>query len=97
MEPSTTTVSNARTELVCAWICAICLVCTAIGFFAISGFVPPPHADLSAQQIAAFYADNAGRIRVGVVITFLSWTGWGTLVAALSSQLWRIPGRPIAW
>lgn len=96
MEPGTSTVSNARAELVCAWVCAVCLVFTAIGFFAISGFVPPPRADLSASGIAGFYADNAGRIRAGIVVTFLSWTGWGTLVAAISSQMLRIPGRPVA-
>jgi hypothetical protein len=91
-----TTAPNARAELVCAWVCAICLAFTAVGFFVVSGFVPPPRADLSATEIARFYADNAGRIRAGIVITFLSWTGWGTLVAGLSSQMLRIPGRPIA-
>jgi hypothetical protein len=69
---------------------------TAIGFFVISGYVPPPRADASAEEIARFYADNVGRIRAGIVITFLSWAGWGTLVAGLSSQMLRIPGRPVA-
>ena len=91
-----TTRANARAELVFAWVCAICLAFTALGFFVVSGYVPPPHADLTAQQLAAFYADNSGRIKAGVVITFLSWTGWGTLVAGLTSQMARIPGRPIA-
>jgi hypothetical protein len=86
---------TARNELVCAWIAAISLAFTAIGFFGISGYVPPPHADATAEQIGRFYAENAEQIRVGMVITFLSWTGWGVLVAALSSQMSRIEGRTV--
>jgi hypothetical protein len=93
---ATTSRANARAELALAWSCAICLVFTALGFFVVSGYVPPPRADLSAAEIAAFYRDNAGRVRAGVVITFLSWAGWGALVAGLTAQMLRLPGRPVA-
>ncbi len=92
-DTSTSSRMTARNELACAWIAAICLGFTAIGFFAISGYVPPPGANETPAQIAQFYADNQSRIQVGLVLTFLSWTGWGILVAALSSQMARIEGR----
>lgn len=89
------TARAARNELACAWVAAICLGLTAIGFFGISGYVPPPHANWTADHLAHFYAEHAHRIRAGLVITFLSWTGWGFLVAALSSQMSRIEGRTL--
>lgn len=86
---------TARNELACAWVAAICLAFTAIGFFGISGYVPPPDADSTAEAIGAFYAENAEQIRLGMVVTFLSWSGWGVLVAAVSSQMARIEGRTV--
>lgn len=87
--------NTARNELACAWITAIALAFTAIGFFGISGYVPPPDADSTAEEIGRFYAENAEQIRAGMVITFISWVGWGTLVAAVASQMARIEGRTV--
>jgi hypothetical protein len=87
---------NTRSQLVCVWTTIVCLAMTAIGFFLVSGYVPPKPADASAETIARFYAEHTDRIRVGVMITFLSWAGWGTLVAAISTQMARIEGdRPV--
>jgi hypothetical protein len=45
-------------------------------FFAASAFlchmIPPPHADQSAQEIAAFYQEHAADIRVGALVA--GWT-----------------------
>lgn len=87
---------NTRSQLVCVWTTIVCLALTAVGFFLISGYVPPKPADASAETIARFYADHTDRIRIGVMITFLSWAGWGTLVAAISTQMARIETeRPV--
>lgn len=87
---------STSTTVACAWITAVSLVLTGIAFFVVSGYVPPPHADASAQEIANFYADNTGRIRAGILLLFVSWAGWGTLVAGLATQMARIEGsRPI--
>lgn len=83
----------ARNELVCAWVTVVSLLFTAIGFFIVSGYVPPRGANESADAIARFYSENHDRIRAGIVITFLSWVGWGTMVAGLSSQMSRIESR----
>ena len=67
-----TTRANARAELVLAWVCAICLAFTAIGFFVVSGYVPPPHADLSAPQLAGMLKSlKAPELASGQVDAFL--------------------------
>lgn len=87
---------SASTQVACAWITMASLGLTAIGFFIVSGYVPPPHADASATEISQFYVDNTDRIRAGIFLTFVSWAGWATLVAGLATQMSRIEGvRPI--
>jgi hypothetical protein len=81
---------------VCAWTAALSVVLAGVGFFLVTGYVPPLHADATAQDIARFYAEHADRIRIGVMLTFVAWAGWGTLVAGISTQMARIErDRPI--
>lgn len=87
---------SSATTVACAWVTAATLGLTAVAFFVVTGFVPPPQADASAAEIAGFYADNADRLRAGLLLLFISWAGWGTLVAALGAQMGRIEGgRPV--
>jgi hypothetical protein len=65
----------------------------AIGFFLVTGYVPPPRSNESARQIAHFYVTHRTRLRIGLLITFLAWGGWGPLVAVIAMQMWRIEGR----
>jgi hypothetical protein len=56
-----------------------------IGFMLFGGFVPPPGAHLSAQEISAFYQDNTLAIRTGMVFCIISTTlivPWGIGIAA---------------
>jgi predicted negative regulator of RcsB-dependent stress response len=48
-----------------------------VGFWPIAGYLPPPPASGTADQIAAFYRDNAASIRLGVVLTFAGCAAWG--------------------
>jgi hypothetical protein len=87
---------NVRSQLVCAWSALISLVLLFVGFFLVTGYVPPPHASDSAQQISRFYLEHTSRLRIGLLITLVAWAGWGPLVAALSVQIARIEGpRPV--
>lgn len=88
---------NQRSQLICAWTAGISVVFLAIGFFLVTGYVPPPHANESARQIAHFYASHHTRLQVGLVITLLAWSGYGPLVAVISTQMLRIEGnqRPV--
>lgn len=84
---------TARNELACAWVTAISLLFTILGFAVLAGYVPPPHANDTAAEIARFYADDSTRIRLGLVVLFMSWTGWAALIAGLASQCNRVEGR----
>jgi len=68
----------------------VCLGLAGVGFFVVSGYVPPPHASLSAQELADFYASHHDRIRIGMLITLVAWLGWATLVAVITAQMSRI-------
>ncbi len=87
---------SSATTVACVWTTLASLGLTAIAFFVVTGYIPPPAADATATEIAAFYADNTDRLRVGLLLLFISWAGWGTLVAALATQMSRIEGgRPV--
>jgi len=87
---------NTKSQLACAWASAAGVVLLLIGFFIVTGYVPPPKAHASAQTIADFYRDNTDRLRIGILLTFIAWGGWGALVAVLTTQLARIEGkRPV--
>ncbi|MBA3741880.1 hypothetical protein [Sporichthya sp.] len=86
---------SSRTQVVCAWTSIVCILLSGLAFV-IADFIPPPKADASAQDIADFYANHTGRIRAGLLLMFISWAGWGTLVACIATQMQRIEGvRPI--
>lgn len=84
---------NQRSQLACCWITGISVVFLGIGFFLITGYVPPPHASDTARQLAHFYVTHRTRLRIGLVITLVSWAGYGTLTAVISIQMLRIEGR----
>jgi hypothetical protein len=87
---------NTRSQLACAWASAIGVGLMAVGFIVVAGYSSPPHANASAQVIADFYRDNTDRVRVGLLLTFIAWAGWGALVAVLTTQLARVEGkRPV--
>jgi MFS family permease len=88
---------NQRSQLACAWATGISVVFLAIGFFLVSGYIPPPHADDTAKQLAHFYVSHRTRLRIGLVITLLAWSGYGPLTALISVQMLRIEGgkRPV--
>lgn len=84
---------NTRSQLACAWASAIGVGVLVVGWFIVTGYIPPPHADASAQTIADFYRDNSDRLRAGLLLTFVAWAGWGALIAVLTIQLARVEGR----
>ena len=93
--PSRSLRLSSQTQVVCAWITFVCILLSGLAFV-VADFIPPPRADASAQDIANFYADHTGRIRAGLLLMFISWAGWGTLVACIATQMQRIEGgRPI--
>lgn len=90
---------SVRTQRWCVWCGPIFVALFAIGFWAVARFVPPPSPDLSAEQIAARYADNRNQIRAGLQIAVGASALFFPFVAAMSVQIKRIEGResPLAY
>jgi len=59
--------ANIKTQLVALWAAPVFLLIYVIAFFAFRGFTPPLSPDLTAEQVAAFYAENTAAIRFSMV------------------------------
>ncbi|MGO8908546.1 MAG: hypothetical protein ACLQDM_04340, partial [Bradyrhizobium sp.] len=59
--------ANIKTQLISLWIALIFSVILLIAFVAFPGFFPPMSPNLSADQVASFYRDNAAMIRFSMI------------------------------
>jgi hypothetical protein len=82
---------DTRGQVACAWAGFIGLVLIVISFL-VAGYLPPPRADVSAAEIAAFYRDNTFLIRLGLLIGMVAMAGWAAVVAVVWVQLNRATG-----
>ena len=63
-----------------------------LGFAVFAGFWPPPAEDLNANEIAAFFADNETRLRIGMVLMAAGAPLYYAWSVALSKIISRIEG-----
>ena len=54
-------------QLVSLWMAAVFGVILLVAFLLFPGFYPPMSPDMTAQQVAAFYARHATMIRLSMV------------------------------
>jgi len=80
------------TQRAAAW-CGIAFAALFCVGFVIAGFIPPPGPGLSATEVAALYAQNHMRIRIGLLIATLASALLAPWVAAVGVQMRRIEGR----
>jgi hypothetical protein len=59
--------ANIKTQLISLWTAPVFGVILLIAFLAFPGFFPPMSPDLTADQVANFYADNAAMIRFSMI------------------------------
>jgi len=85
--------TNMKATRFCAWAGLVASGLWVLGFMIISGMVPPPSPLNTAQQTAQIFADNATRIRIGLVLTCIGGALIGLWVAGISVFLKRIEGR----
>lgn len=81
---------NRRIQLACAWCGPVFLVLFGIGLVPLAGFVPPPAANDSAQQVARLYSEHHTRLQAGLSLMLFSTAFIGPWVAVISAQLRRI-------
>jgi hypothetical protein len=80
------------------WAGPLGLLLWVAAFVFLAGFIPPPHAHDSAQQIFDIYQTKTFRIRLGLVIALFGSALIVPFAAVISTQLRRIegPGAPLA-
>lgn len=78
---------NKRLQLICAWCGPAFLLFFVVGFWFVAGLVPPPSPAHNAAQIAAFYRDNAGQVRAGMVICMVGLPLFIPFAALLSQHI----------
>jgi hypothetical protein len=86
---------RTRIELACAGCVPIGVVIFVLGF-AIAGYIPPPPAHDTPQEIAEFYRNGTVWIRFGMLLALLGFGVWGPLVAVITRQMLRIRPRQSA-
>ena len=59
--------ANIKTQLICLWTAPVFGLILLIAFVAFPGFFPPMSPTMSADEVAAFYADNTAMIRFSMI------------------------------
>ena len=59
--------ANIKTQLISLWTAPVFGLVYLIAFIAFPGFLPPMSPQLTADQVAAFYADNTAMIRFSMI------------------------------
>ena len=87
---------NPRVHLAITWSAVPLIVFFFIGMVPMSGFIPPPSPLASPAEIVYFYTSHLTSLRLGLVVSALSFTlmfAWGCAIAVWT---WRIErGFPI--
>jgi hypothetical protein len=87
---------SERSQNIILWWSLVFAIIFGYAFYSLLGMVPPPSATLSPADVAAFYAGNASRIKLGAVVA--SWTS-GFMVpftVVIALQLARLEeGKPV--
>lgn len=86
---------SERHQRLCVWAGVSFMPAFLIGLL-VAGWLPPPAPGMDAAAVAAMYAEDRTRIRIGVLILTAAAPLLAFFVAALSHQLRRIaPGSPL--
>jgi len=89
---------RARRQHILAWAGPVGLVLWVGAFLGLAGFIPPPHANDTAQQILHIYAAHTFRIRLGLLISLFASALIVPFAAVIYAQMRRIEGdgAPVA-
>jgi hypothetical protein len=86
---------RAAVARACAWCGPLVVLICAVGLL-VPGFVPPPSAALSAEEVAGVFRESTTAVRLGIMAMVIGSAFLGVFFAAVSAQLRRIEGpRPI--
>ncbi|HEX3614786.1 MAG TPA: hypothetical protein VHU88_24065 [Sporichthyaceae bacterium] len=83
---------NARWQRTCIWAGPVTLLLFAIGYWFVAGLVPPISPGHNAAQVAARYAADHDRLRVGLTIAIFCSPFLFAWIAVLHTQLKTVEG-----
>jgi len=84
---------NVKTQIACVWCGLLFVVLLTLGWIVIAGLVPLPSPALGADELAAFYRENTGRIRFGTLIAMFSMSLTIPWIAVIAVQMRRTEGE----
>ena len=84
-------ISNQNFDLACAWSGFIYVICSFVFFFT-SGNFPPAKPSLTAEETVQHYRKHDVGYKVGSAFFVISGAFYGSFTAAMSNQMYRIPG-----
>jgi hypothetical protein len=73
LEPNVATADNFSLRL-CAWTGPLAVLLSLLGLVVIGGYIPATNPDASGAEIARFYTDNLGSVRLGMIISMIGFT-----------------------
>jgi hypothetical protein len=82
--------ASIRSQRVLIWISIVAAMVYGAGLFFLMGFIPPPHADLSADQVLALYSEHNVRFLIGCIVTLISGfflLPWTTVLACQMARV----------
>lgn len=80
------TLTNLR---ILVWSGPVCVLLVFLGLFVMAGFLPPPSAELTGDQMAAVWLDKQLLKQAGMVVCFIG----GTLYATFSLGIGLLLGK----
>lgn len=82
-----------RAQRICLWCGPIFLALFGIGLVPLAGFLPPPAANDTAQEVVKLYTEHNDRLQAGLVLMLVSLGFLGPWVGLVSAHIRRIEQR----
>jgi type IV secretory pathway VirB2 component (pilin) len=88
-------VADRTTQLMCAWCGPVATILALLGMVVIGGYIPATDPAASGADIAAFYVNNLGSVRSGMVISMIAFSLFVPFGIAIALQTRRIERLPV--
>jgi hypothetical protein len=83
------------THRLCAWTGPFAVILSLLGMVIIGGYIPATNPAASGAEIARFYTDNLGSVRIGMIISMIGFTLFIPFGIGIAMQTRRIEQTPV--